>query len=310
MAETDRRLRRLSGWRECTSVAALIVIAICLLCSRSNSGQNAKHSDLIKQSRESCVRVSTVSGNSYGSGFFVDPNHVVTCCHVITKECSFDQNGLVPVHDPNKLNLRWQAFSDITVETSSGESIPAKCISVPTSVDPSPLLRDFAVLRLETKPSRRNATLPFSQDSSRSEVGDEVYFSGFPLGAPVMLTHKGMLSGISNERRLLCIQAPINKGNSGGALLNVQGEVIGIVSNREGGISRELDRIRKQIVDVEQQKKGSVSFFGVNPLASQREIISVLNQYISTGIGYARSTSDVRDYITKRTLLPPGNGDD
>jgi len=118
-----------------------------------------------------------------------------------------------------------------------------------------------------------------------------------------MLTHKGMISGFTKNQSILCIQAPINKGNSGCALLNTRGEVIGIISNREGGISQELNRIRKQILYIEQNKRGNITALGINPLLVDKDVINILSRYISTGIGYARNISHAKQYIQRHNLI-------
>jgi V8-like Glu-specific endopeptidase len=270
-------------------------------------GKALNHSELIKKSRESCVRILIDSKKPAGSGFFVDANHVVTCFHVITSTFSIDPNTAKITTafsiDPNTAKVTWRAYPDIVVVTMGGEKIKAECISVPKVSDISPFIFDFAVLRLKTKPKKSVSPISFSEKNTHLAVGNDVYFSGFPLGAPTMLTHKGMLSGLTKNKGILCIQASVNKGNSGGALLNRHGEAIGIISMREGGISKGLNQLRKHIEEIEKQKRGSLTMWGVNPLQSDKEIINVLNRYISTGIGYARNTSYVRDYIKKYALM-------
>ena len=77
-------------------------------------------------------------------------------------------------------------------------------------------------------------------DSSATEIGDDVYAIGAPNSMAYTLT-KGIVS--SKERMIgtdvyIQIDAPLSEGNSGGPLLNGNGEVIGInsrkISNSEG----------------------------------------------------------------------------
>lgn len=77
-------------------------------------------------------------------------------------------------------------------------------------------------------------------DNSATEIGDDVYAIGAPNSMAYTLT-KGIVS--SKERKIgtdvyIQIDAPLSEGNSGGPLLNDNGEVIGInsrkVSNSEG----------------------------------------------------------------------------
>ncbi len=116
-----------------------------------------------------------------------------------------------------------------------------------------------------------------------------------------MVTHRGMVSGFDGSSSLIFVQASINKGNSGGALLNNQGHVVGIVSMREGGISQGLKDLRVNIDKTSSQ--GSVQMMGVDPLQSTKAIIQTLDQYISTGIGYAHSVKFAREYLGKNPEL-------
>ena len=80
--------------------------------------------------------------------------------------------------------------------------------------------------------------LPFA-DSNAVEVGDEVFVFGDPLGLPATLS-RGIIS--SKERRrhdikvdYLQTDAAMNPGNSGGPLLNAQGQCIGVATWVMGG---------------------------------------------------------------------------
>ena len=74
-------------------------------------------------------------------------------------------------------------------------------------------------------------------DSDRTRVGDVVLAIGNPLGVGQTVTMgiisaKGRQTGLSNGsfEDFLQTDAPINRGNSGGALVNTSGELIGINS--------------------------------------------------------------------------------
>ena len=85
---------------------------------------------------------------------------------------------------------------------------------------------DLAVLRFET---HTNLTpLPFA-DSSQVLVGDEVYAIGSPQGLKNTLSN-GIVSAFRDVSvtNLIQFTAAVSQGSSGGALLNVYGEVIGI----------------------------------------------------------------------------------
>ena len=114
----------------------------------------------------------------------------------------------------------------ITVLTSNNKSYDAKVVG---SDQPS----DLALLKVEA------TALPFltlgNSDSVR--VGDIVLAIGNPLGIGQTVTAgiisaKGRRTGLSDGsfEDFLQTDAPINRGNSGGALVNLNGELVGINS--------------------------------------------------------------------------------
>lgn len=249
----------------------------------------AQDTNVLQLSRSSGVRLVSQTAHSSGSGFFIGEEYVLTCFHVVA---SISVQGS---------NMNWKLHPDLQVVTSSGETIDATVISVPTQADASPLMQDFALVRLRSKPSKSFAALILASEKETPNVGDVVVFSGYPLATPGMATHRGMVSGYDESLSIIFVQAPVNKGNSGGALLNAQGHVIGIVSMREGGISQGLQQLQVYIDQASSQ--GSVQIMGVDPLQATKAIIQTLDQYISTGIGYARAIRYFQDYVAKNKEL-------
>src|SRR3954470_6003191 len=114
----------------------------------------------------------------------------------------------------------------ITVQTSDDKTFEAKVVGLDK---PS----DLAVLKIEAQ------NLPFLTlgNSDNVRVGDIVLAIGNPLGIGQTVTAgiisaKGRRTGLSDGsfEDFLQTDAPINRGNSGGALVNVAGELIGINS--------------------------------------------------------------------------------
>lgn len=92
---------------------------------------------------------------------------------------------------------------------------------------------DLAVLKID---ANGLSTVPFG-DSEQVQVGDVVLALGNPLGLGQTVTMgivsaKGRATGLGRDSYEDFIQtdAPINQGNSGGALISVQGELVGINS--------------------------------------------------------------------------------
>ncbi|WP_077211073.1 S1C family serine protease [Bacillus dakarensis] len=125
-----------------------------------------------------------------------------------------------------------EGASEIEISLHNGKKIPAQLIGADA-------LTDLAVLKIE--PKYADNVLTFG-DSSMLRAGEEVLAIGNPLGLEFSRTvTQGIVSAVdrtisvstsAGEWDLNVIQtdAAINPGNSGGALMNTQGEVIGINS--------------------------------------------------------------------------------
>jgi serine protease Do len=114
----------------------------------------------------------------------------------------------------------------ITVQMNDNRTYDAKIVGTD---QPS----DLAVLKIEA------ANLPFLNlgNSDNVRIGDIVLAIGNPLGIGQSVTAgiisaKGRRTGLSDGsfEDFLQTDAPINRGNSGGALVNLNGELIGINS--------------------------------------------------------------------------------
>ena len=83
-------------------------------------------------------------------------------------------------------------------------------------------------------------------DSDTLAVGDQVYAEGNPMGYLMGTMTKGIVSALSREGEvdseglgLIQTDVPLNPGNSGGALVNEQGQVVGITSAKITGLVSE-----------------------------------------------------------------------
>jgi len=130
-----------------------------------------------------------------------------------------------------------QAADSTMVEFSDGELIPARVLS-------SANYADVALLQLDHMPMRIVAAA--LGDSDKVEVGDEIFVVGAPYGLSHTLT-AGHISGRHTLDRssenataveFLQTDAAVNGGNSGSPVFDLDGQVMGIVSNivsRSGG---------------------------------------------------------------------------
>ncbi len=138
-----------------------------------------------------------------GSGFIVSPKgYILTNEHVI------------------------EGATRITVGLQSGEKFRGKIVGIDEETD-------VAVIKIETSQDLPTVTLG---DSNSAEVGDWVLAMGSPFGLDQTVT-AGIISKKEREtpyftsfQRFLQTDAAINRGNSGGPLVNMRGEVIGVNS--------------------------------------------------------------------------------
>ncbi|MFS0848331.1 Do family serine endopeptidase [Novosphingobium panipatense] len=148
----------------------------------------------------------TREAQSLGSGFIVSADgYVVTNNHVITAE----GKGQV---------------ESITVTMPDGTEYPAKLVGKDAA-------SDLAVLKIDAGKS-----LPFVKfgDSRKARVGDWVIAIGNPFGLGGTVT-SGIISSVYRSTqsggaydRYLQTDAAINRGNSGGPMFDMNGQVIGI----------------------------------------------------------------------------------
>ncbi len=155
-----------------------------------------------------------------GSGFIIDKNgYILTNNHV--------------VEDATSIEVRLAGMSGL------GEGLPAKVVG-------TDVLSDTALIQLTQLP---DSPLPVAKfgDSSQIAPGDWVMAIGNPFTLSNTIT-VGVVSAVGRQQQTAVSQrfeemiqtdAAINRGNSGGPLLNIRGEVIGIntqiVSDQTGG---------------------------------------------------------------------------
>jgi len=215
------RSNQLLRWQRVT----FFLIMLYLYCPNSEShGQQLR--DAFRSIQQAVVIVRTeqrglapypqqgmVSLNGLGSGVLIsNDGKVLTAAHLV------------------------QSADRTMVEFAQGELIPATVIGLALSAD-------VALLQLDRCPT--NYEPAKLGDSDKVDVGDEIFVVGAPYGISSTLT-AGHVSGRRSLKRsentpgveFLQTDASINMGNSGSPVFNLNGEVMGIVSNimsRSGG---------------------------------------------------------------------------
>jgi len=186
-------------------------------------------------------KVPSLSSHSIGSGLIIDAEgHILTNNHVIEGASAID-----------------------VLFANKREKARAKVIGR----DPK---TDLALLQVNPKSAQ--TALPFG-NSDALRIGDQVLAIGNPLGFSHTVTSgiisaKGRVIGAGPYDNFLQTDATIHPGNSGGPLLDLRGQVIGIntaVSSEGQGIGFAIPSNMAQQVIKDLQKYGKVrrAFLGV-----------------------------------------------
>src|SRR5258708_7576692 len=144
-----------------------------------------------------------------GSGFVVsDSGHIVTNAHV-AEQCSERRVALTP-----------------------GETVAASLVAADRT-------NDLALLRL---PAPRPALVRFHAGKAVRE-GDPVVAVGYPLrsylasGINLTTGTVSALAGLRNDARFYQMSTPVQPGNSGGPLLDMSGNLVGVVSAKINAVA-------------------------------------------------------------------------
>ena len=142
------------------------------------------------------IEAESATERSSGSGVIVSANGlIVTNAHVV------------------------EGARKVTVELSDGRKFAAQLVSQGSSN-----CLDLAVLKIQ---ATKLPTVNFALASS-IQKGEEVFAIGYPKGTKPSSITRGGVSNVFVEPGLIQTDATLNPGNSGGALLNDRGELLGI----------------------------------------------------------------------------------
>jgi S1-C subfamily serine protease len=208
----------LGGWigsKTASVIQAFTTPKVSLSRTSPDESSDSRYTNVANAVADSVVTIEAVSeqAGAQGSGVVIDGRgYIVTNNHVV-EEAARDLN-------------EWK----LTVVFNDGKTVPANVVGR----DP---VTDLAVLKVDNVD---NLTVARLGDSDRLRVGQEVIAAGAPLGLRSTDT-QGIISAINravrlsgedsaNDTVIAAVQtdAAINHGNSGGPLINMNAEVIGI----------------------------------------------------------------------------------
>lgn len=180
--------------------------------------------------------------------------------------------------------------ADYTVLTNDGKKFPAKVLAR----DP---LQDLAVLKIDGEKAFPVAKLG---DSDKLQMGQTVIAIGNALGEFRNTISVGVISGLGRTitasggglvetiEDVIQTDAAINKGNSGGPLLNLKGEVIGIntatvLDAQNIGFAIPVNKAKRDIKQVKSIGKIVYPFLGIRYVVITEEIKKENNLTVDYG---------------------------
>ena len=215
--------------------AATILIAFVLTgCVDTQSVINEKKNGIFLIANEVGTDPNTGQpSGGIGTGFLIADNEIMTNAHVVNNS------------------------KKLTVYTESGKSYEAEVMKIEPVIDLAMIkLKDWDKFKAEN-----HYEILTIGDSRKVQTLDEVYAVGNPWGLTFSIS-KGVVSNTMRRMEaipkfLIQTDAHVYNGNSGGPLLNKDGEVIGINSlmmAKEGGsygFAIHADTIKKVLKDWE-----------------------------------------------------------
>ncbi|QSW99573.1 S1C family serine protease [Haloterrigena alkaliphila] len=229
-------------------------------------------------------------GGGLGSGFVIDDQHIVTNNHVVA---AASEDGI----EIQFSNQEWRTASIVGTDVYS----------------------DLAVLRVDEMPDVAGG-LSFVE--SQPAIGQEVLTLGNPLGFNASIS-QGIVSGVNRSLpsptgfaipAAIQTDASVNPGNSGGPLVNLDGEVLGVVfagASQTIGFAISARLANRVVPALIEDGAYEHAYMGVGVLPVGPEIADAVGLEEAAGVLVAQV---VRDGPADGVLEPvrrgrPGSGD-
>lgn len=217
---------------------------------------------VVKKSIDSVVGINTVSKVTRQSFFGPQSGYVegIGSGSIVSKDGYIVTNSHVVSDGDAK---------EINVLFNNGETAPAELVWNDSSLD-------LAIIKVDS--NNKNLKAIDIGDSDEIGVGDRVVAIGNPLGFQLQSTvTSGIISGLNRSVSfntgvqmdgLMQTDAAINAGNSGGALLNSKGELIGINTAKAGnsdgiGFAIPINTVKPVIDTIRKKGKFDSVYLGI-----------------------------------------------
>ncbi len=215
-------------------------------------------SDVIKKIKNSVAIVAVLDpDNNFlgtGTGFvFIKKGILVTCNHVVKVGNS------IAIKFPN---AEWRKAKTIVRDEE----------------------HDLSLLKFEDDTRNPLAVA----DATLIKEGTKIIFSGYPLNLTELTTHQGIISAITEDvvgLKTYLIDGTVNAGNSGCPLMNLSGEVVGVINAKRRERSDLLEKVEKMQI-------GALSLHNIDLV----EIFKAIINNVQLGIGYAVPACYIPEY--------------
>jgi serine protease Do len=209
LSRTEQKLREFwSGHRATVGVAASVAVLAVFSTLTGLSLLHSYNAPTASGVRELRREIAQIGRNKFsGTGFaLTSDGYLVTSAHVIKGADSL----LVEGRD----HQRYRAETVFTDKK-----------------------HDLAILRIKDHGFKTFGKLPYTFKAGQADLGERVYTLGYPREDVVY--GEGALSarsGYDGDSAFYQVSIPLNPGNSGGPLLDAQGNLIGVVSSRQDDV--------------------------------------------------------------------------
>jgi serine protease Do len=172
-----------------------------------------------------------------GTGFMIDPKgYIVTNAHVIGSSAV------------------------VIVQNNKGQEFKTKIVYISPNAD-------LAFLKIVDSDFKAGPVLPYAISKGNIELGEAIFTLGYPRDEIVY--GEGYLSaktGYSGDTLACQIAIAANPGNSGGPVIDKNGEVIGVLSNRQAQAQGAVFALRsKSIYSALEEMKSDTSLAQIHP---------------------------------------------